>query len=210
MTVFDSNGNELDDSALGNRYCFQGREIDYTTGLYNFRARWYDPETGRWLSKDPIGINGGLNQYVFCGNNPVMFGDPEGKSILGGLIVVGLVGWGIWGAYKHFTEKAEEMDEAGLSPELAKPMMEAGLSVPAYVVGTKLPFSESLTTELTDKLANKATDHITNKTDSKENDYMDDIYEIQPINPNDYPDATGGLPEEIPVVVTPINPNDYK
>jgi hypothetical protein len=37
-------------------------------------------ETGRWLSKDPIGINGGLNQYVFCGNNPVMFGDPTGEK----------------------------------------------------------------------------------------------------------------------------------
>jgi RHS repeat-associated protein len=50
VTVFDSNGNELSESALGNRYTFQGREIDYTTGLYNFRARWYDPETGRWLA----------------------------------------------------------------------------------------------------------------------------------------------------------------
>jgi len=82
VTAFDSNGNELSESALGNRYTFQGREIDYTTGLYNFRARWYDAETGRWLSKDPIGINGGLNQYVFCGNNPVMFLDPEGWSLL--------------------------------------------------------------------------------------------------------------------------------
>jgi RHS repeat-associated protein len=50
VTVFDSNGNELEESALGNRYTFQGREIDWTTGLYNFRARWYDPETGRWLA----------------------------------------------------------------------------------------------------------------------------------------------------------------
>lgn len=40
--------------------------------------RWYDPVTGRWLSKDPIGISGGLNQYVFCGNNPVNSRDPLG------------------------------------------------------------------------------------------------------------------------------------
>jgi len=40
--------------------------------------RWYDPVTGRWLSKDPIGIAGGLNQYVFCRNNPVNFRDPFG------------------------------------------------------------------------------------------------------------------------------------
>lgn len=40
--------------------------------------RWYDPITGRWLSNDPIGISGGLNQYVFAGNNPVNFRDPFG------------------------------------------------------------------------------------------------------------------------------------
>ncbi len=90
VTVFDSNGNELEQSALGNRYTFQGREIDYTTGLYNFRARWYDAETGRWLFKDPIGINGGLNQYVFCGNNPVMFVDPEGLDL-------DIKDWANWG-----------------------------------------------------------------------------------------------------------------
>jgi uncharacterized protein RhaS with RHS repeats len=40
--------------------------------------RWYDPITGRWLSNDPIGISGGLNQYVFCSNNPVNFRDTFG------------------------------------------------------------------------------------------------------------------------------------
>jgi RHS repeat-associated protein len=65
-------------SSIGNRYMWQGREYDAETGLYYFRARWYSPETGRWLSKDPIGISGGLNLYDFCGNNPVNFVDPYG------------------------------------------------------------------------------------------------------------------------------------
>jgi RHS repeat-associated protein len=68
----------LAQSAIGNRYLWQGREYSWQTGLYFFRARWYDPITGRWLSNDPIGINGGLNQYVFCGDNPVNFRDPFG------------------------------------------------------------------------------------------------------------------------------------
>ena len=49
------------------RYRFQGREYSAATGLTNFRARWYDPETGRWLSKDPIGLAGGLNLYALLG-----------------------------------------------------------------------------------------------------------------------------------------------
>ena len=48
--------------------------------LYNFRARWYDSNIGRWLSKDPIGLEGGLNLYVFCGNDPVNFVDPDGSN----------------------------------------------------------------------------------------------------------------------------------
>lgn len=76
--VFSASGTELTESAIGNRYTFQGREIDWTTGLAYFRARWYSPETGRWLSKDPKGISGGLNLYAFCSNNPVNFTDPFG------------------------------------------------------------------------------------------------------------------------------------
>jgi RHS repeat-associated protein len=78
VTVHDATGGVLTASAIGNRFTFQGREISWATGLYNFRARWYDPVTGRWLSKDPIGISGGLNQYVFADNNPVNFRDPFG------------------------------------------------------------------------------------------------------------------------------------
>jgi len=78
--VFNASGTELTESAIGNRYTFQGREIDWATGLYYFRARWYNPVSGRWLSKDPIGIAGGLNLYVFVSNNPVNFIDPFGRK----------------------------------------------------------------------------------------------------------------------------------
>jgi RHS repeat-associated protein len=81
LAVYDASGQPLAQSAIGNRYLWQGREYSWTTGLYYFRARWYDPVTGRWLSKDPIGISGGLNLYAFCGNNPVNFVDPLGLLI---------------------------------------------------------------------------------------------------------------------------------
>lgn len=81
--VYDAWGNVLSETVMasalaGNRYRFQGREYSTLTGLYNFRARWYDPMTGRWLSKDPLGIKGGLNLYEFCNNAPANFVDPSG------------------------------------------------------------------------------------------------------------------------------------
>ncbi len=79
--VFDGSGKSLVQSAIGNRLLFHGREYSWGTGLYFFRARWYDPISGRWLSNDPIGISGGLNQYVFCANNPVNFVDPTGLKV---------------------------------------------------------------------------------------------------------------------------------
>lgn len=82
LGICNSAGDELTESAVGNRYLWQGREYDSTTGLYYFRARWYDPVVGRWLSNDPIGISGGLNQYVFCGNSPVNATDPSGLDVI--------------------------------------------------------------------------------------------------------------------------------
>jgi RHS repeat-associated protein len=78
VIAYDDSGAPIEQSAIANHYLFQGREYSWKTGLYYFRARWYDPVTGRWLSKDPIGITGGLNQYVAFGNNPVGGKDPYG------------------------------------------------------------------------------------------------------------------------------------
>lgn len=81
-TILSSDFSPLTSSQFGNRYLFHGREYSTVIGLYNFRARWYDSQTGRWLSNDPVGISGGLNLYAFCWNNPINFQDPEGKTIV--------------------------------------------------------------------------------------------------------------------------------
>jgi RHS repeat-associated protein len=46
--------------------------------LYYMRARWYQPETGRFLSEDPIGLVGGINPFVFAAGDPINFSDPFG------------------------------------------------------------------------------------------------------------------------------------
>jgi len=43
-----------------------------------YGLRYYNPEMGRWLNRDPIGERGGLNLYGFCGSNPVNFVDSLG------------------------------------------------------------------------------------------------------------------------------------
>jgi RHS repeat-associated protein len=68
-----------------------GREWDKETGLYYYRARYYDPMEGRFISKDPSGLTGGINLYVYAKSNPVNYADPLGlrplsdceKKILG-------------------------------------------------------------------------------------------------------------------------------
>lgn len=61
-----------------NRQRYTGREIDNDTQLYNYRARYYDPSTGRFISEDPLGFNAGINFYTYVGNNPINFNDPSG------------------------------------------------------------------------------------------------------------------------------------
>ena len=50
---------------------FQGQFLDTESGFYDYGYRYYSPSLGRWLSKDPIAEQGGLNLYAFAENNGV-------------------------------------------------------------------------------------------------------------------------------------------
>jgi RHS repeat-associated protein len=63
-----------------NSYTYTGREWDKESGLYYYRARYYDPMEGRFLSRDPIEFEGGINLYAYVENNPINFDDPLGLS----------------------------------------------------------------------------------------------------------------------------------
>ncbi len=65
------------------RIAFSGREYDAETGLYYFRARYYDPHQGRFISQDPLGFTlGESNPYRYIGNNPSSSRDVLGMSEL--------------------------------------------------------------------------------------------------------------------------------
>ncbi|MFP4365424.1 MAG: RHS repeat-associated core domain-containing protein [Spirochaetia bacterium] len=55
---------------------FTGKELDADTGLYYFNARWYHPGTGRFITEDPA--RDGLNWFVYCSQNPLIYVDPTG------------------------------------------------------------------------------------------------------------------------------------
>lgn len=80
---YDSFGNVLSDTAHGFQpFGFQSGLYDNDTGFVQFGARWYDPLTGRWLSKDSLLLAAGWNVYVFCNNNPVALIDPLGLDVI--------------------------------------------------------------------------------------------------------------------------------
>jgi len=75
---YDSYGMVKPASEFRNSYTYTGREWDRETGLYYYRARYYDPMEGRFLSKDPIGFRGGINLYNYVDQNPINYTDPMG------------------------------------------------------------------------------------------------------------------------------------
>jgi RHS repeat-associated protein len=76
---YDAWGN-LETGASEPGYAYTGREWDPETGLYYYRARYYDPRLGRFISEDPIGFEGGDNFFAYVDNNPVNITDPLGEA----------------------------------------------------------------------------------------------------------------------------------
>jgi len=79
--IYDSYGNVVSESnaAVDTRYLFTGREWDEEIELYYYRARYYDPEIGRFILEDPIGFEAGdTNLYRYVENSPLDTVDPLG------------------------------------------------------------------------------------------------------------------------------------
>jgi RHS repeat-associated protein len=80
---FSGTGTVLTDSARDSRYTYTGRECDKAIGLYHFRARMYDAESGRFCGRDPIGFKGGgKNFYALLSLNPLDGTDPTGTRTM--------------------------------------------------------------------------------------------------------------------------------
>ena len=102
---YDSFGMLFPSSSFRNSYCYTGREWDREAGLYYYRARYYDPRDGRFISKDPIGImhtdlhnniyfedklKNKSNLYIYAESNTINYTDPFGLTSWNGNF------WGIF------------------------------------------------------------------------------------------------------------------
>jgi RHS repeat-associated protein len=96
----DDDFEPLTASAAAWNFLFHAEFLDEDTGLYNYGYRYYNPQLGRWLSRDPIGIRGGLNLYSFVSNNPMIYPD-----------FIGLIAFNNWECRKKCVKQFAENSE---------------------------------------------------------------------------------------------------
>ncbi|MCH8992795.1 MAG: RHS repeat-associated core domain-containing protein [Acidobacteria bacterium] len=97
--------------------------------LQHVGARWYQPDTGRFIMRDPIGIGGGLNVYVYVLNQPTSLIDPNGES------------W--WDGSKRWVKQTFTRDNA-LDVARHVSLKATGPPGPAIGVGVCTPFAKAL------------------------------------------------------------------
>ncbi len=80
--TYDSYGKLTASSGtISNPFQYTGREFDSETGIYEYRARYYDQNVGRFVSEDPINFEGGIDFYAYTLNNPSNWIDPFGLEV---------------------------------------------------------------------------------------------------------------------------------
>jgi RHS repeat-associated protein len=114
---------------------FQGHPYDRDTGLYYFRARFYDPNLGRFITPDPR-TQFDQNLYGFANNNPMAFVDPSGQSPILNNIIEKIKDWGIDKAFDTAVDAAAEGLSAlyGLPIGVSQAIVYGGLVVGALAI----------------------------------------------------------------------------
>ncbi len=86
--TYDAYGLPSNLSTVGNPYLYTGREYESEIDMYFYRSRYYNHETGRFITTDPIGFAGGNNLYNYVSNNPINSVDPFGLFLRDSDIVI--------------------------------------------------------------------------------------------------------------------------
>lgn len=126
---YDAWGNVLEDTQPGFQpFGFAGGLYDPDTGLVRFGARDYDPETGRWTAKDPIGFAGGsTNIFEYVNGDPINHFDPDGRQF----------GWAskVWKALHFGGESASAYSSSNDAIDYAQ--LSANLNSATFNIGRR-------------------------------------------------------------------------
>ena len=126
-----------------NPFRYRGYYYDVETDLYYLQSRYYDPETGRFISPDSIEYLdpetiGGLNLYAYCLNNPVMYVDPTGHFPVLALIlgITALAGLGL--TIGGVATGNNTLTAVGLTMVAIPALISGGMAIAAGIGGATL------------------------------------------------------------------------
>jgi RHS repeat-associated protein len=112
VSIKDGSGVDVSSSPkVSLSFTYTGRELDAESGIYYYRARFYDSSIGRFLQADPdpgkISLPSTLlTKYIYTANNPVMHNDPTGRfGIIAAIVISGLVAGGVTALMGGTTEQ---------------------------------------------------------------------------------------------------------
>ena len=80
VTIYNNSGTVQSSTQINNTITWNTRRLDAVSNYYLYKYRHYDPQLGRWPSRDPIGETGGVNLYAFVGNHPTYYWDYLGLN----------------------------------------------------------------------------------------------------------------------------------
>jgi RHS repeat-associated protein len=137
---FDGAGLPIGASAIENPYLFTGRRFDSSTEMYYYRNRYLDPISGRFISRDPLGmwyddVNHG-NAYSYAGSNPWTNSDPFGLMNKAELIDAMAKGVALSGSSASSVSKRAA--RIGRNPQTGKEIKIAAKNVVKFKAGSEL------------------------------------------------------------------------
>ena len=142
-------------TSTANLFTYTGREDD-RTGLYFYRARYYDAGVERFISEDPIQFaSHSVNFYQYSGGNPISYRDPLGLVAWNCDYAIGGLSDGVGGGYFLAKCVSECVDGHRVSASLASGLLMGSAGIPITAITSKITLNDPLSVPLANSLEGK-------------------------------------------------------